>query len=174
MAVPAPQPHVLACRNLVLGTCNLLVLAVPAGWRVLDGLFPPEVDAWTLHGSVNWATAGQGAWRVAVPPGPGRPAPALVELTLRLTPAAAGAAPADPAGALARTRAAGSLTAAGHPARWALGEVRRGLLRRPRPALAAGVVCPHTRRRLDLLLEGAGPADLQELWSALAAGLACH
>ena len=59
---PATPPPVLAVRSLVFGTCNLVLLGVPAGWRLGTGAFPPEVDRWQVRDGVSWATAGRGHW----------------------------------------------------------------------------------------------------------------
>lgn len=166
----APGRHLLAVRSLILGTCNLLVIGLPPGWRVLDGSFPPEVDRWHLRGDVSWAVAGRGTWRLVAPAGGGPRA--VVDAALHLAPARAGVP--DPAADLWRVAASGAAVMAGHPARWALGEVRRGILRRPRSALAVALACPETGRTLRLLLEGAEPAYLRALLDPLAAGLACH
>jgi len=36
------QPHVLACKSFIMGTCNLLIVGLPDGWRVQMGPFPPR------------------------------------------------------------------------------------------------------------------------------------
>ncbi|BDG61075.1 hypothetical protein [Caldinitratiruptor microaerophilus] len=172
------RPHVLAARSVVFGTCNLVVLPVPEGWRLADGIAPPEVDTWRLRGDVSWATEGRGSYRLVGPERGG-----VVEASLRFRPVreggAAGAAGAEPApagatapGPMARVDLSGDVEVAGHTARWALGVVRRGFPRRLVPALALSYVCNHTGRHVELLLEG--EADLRPWLDTLAAGLRCH
>ncbi|HEY8394269.1 MAG TPA: hypothetical protein VIK92_05700 [Thermaerobacter sp.] len=166
--------HLLAVRSLVFGTCNLLVIGVPDGWKVVDGPFPPEVDRWFVLDGVNWAVAGRGHWRLAGPVTGERGHRPVVDASLELRPAAPGHPPADPALSLARVTASGTRPMGEHAARWALGEVRRGFPRRARPALAVTIACEATRRHLRLLLEGPDPGDLESLLPALDAGIRCH
>lgn len=170
------KPHVLAARSVVFGTCNLVVLPVPEGWRVADGIAPPEVDGWRLRGDVSWATDGRGSYRLVGPERGG-----VVEASLRFRPVREGELPggagAEPArraarGPMARVDVSGEVEVAGHTARWTLGAVRRGLPRRFVPALALSYVCSQTGRHVELLLEG--EADLRPWLETLASGLRCH
>ena len=61
----AVRCHLLAARSVVFGTCNLVLLGVPAGWRLGDGAFPPEVDRWAVRDGISWATAASGHWWLA-------------------------------------------------------------------------------------------------------------
>lgn len=175
--MPGPvESHLLAVRSLVFGTCNLLVIGVPEGWKVADGPFPPEVDRWFVLDGVSWAVAGRGNWRLAGPvPGEGARRP-VVDASLELRPAGPDDPPADPADVLARVAASGTRLMGGHEARWALGEVRRGIPRRAHPALAVTITCGVTRRHLRLLLEAPGPGgfEVEQLLPALEAGIRCH
>ena len=68
-------PHVLACKSFIMGTCNLLIVGLPAGWRLQRGPFPPEVDHWRDFGGVTWAQVGRGSYQAigpALPPVPER------------------------------------------------------------------------------------------------------
>ncbi|HEX6989571.1 MAG TPA: hypothetical protein VF282_08885 [Bacillota bacterium] len=70
------QPHVLACKSFIMGTCNLLIIGLPAGWRLGRGPFPPEVDHWRDFGGVTWAQVGRGSYEAIGPAGgPDRGAP---------------------------------------------------------------------------------------------------
>ena len=62
-------PYLLAVRSVVFGTCNLLLLGVPAGWRLGDGAFPPDVDRWAVRDGISWATAARGHWWLAATAG---------------------------------------------------------------------------------------------------------
>ncbi|HEY8415115.1 MAG TPA: hypothetical protein VIK99_05015 [Thermaerobacter sp.] len=168
------RPHLLAVRSLVFGTCNLLIIGVPEGWKVVDGPFPPEVDRWFVRDGINWAVAGRGHWRLAGPAAGDRGRRPVVDASLELRPAGPGDPPGDPARWLARVSASGTRPMGGHAARWAVGEVRRGIPRRPRPALALAIACAATRRHLRLLLEGSEAGTLQSLLAALDAGIRCH
>lgn len=173
--VPALKSHLVATRNLLLGTCNLLILPLPEGWRLVDGYSPPEVDRWVKRDGVAWATAGRGSYRVVASSGrPDDHRPRVLSLDVRLAPAGNSGSP-EPWGAEpARVREAGSGTLAGHRARWALGEVLRGFPRRLRPALAIRLECPETGRRIDLLFEGEDAALQEEVLAALRQGPVCH
>ena len=120
--------HLLAVHSVVFGTCNLLVLGVPAGWRVRDGAFPPEVDRWRVRDGISWAVAGRGHW-LLVGPGAGDPnRRARVEAFLDLWPGAGGE----------RTGGAGRVT--GGAAAGQGGPTARGL-----PALAGAGDRPRVR-----------------------------
>lgn len=168
------KPHLLAVRSLVFGTCNLLVIGVPEGWRVVDGPFPPEVDRWFVQNGVSWALAGRGNWRMAGPAAGGDTRRAVVDLSLDLRPAGPDVLAEDPAPSLVRAGSSGIWQLDGHTARWARGEVRRGVPRRSRPALAVTIGCPQTRRHLRLICEAAHAGDLETLLPALGSGIRCH
>ncbi|MFO7172545.1 MAG: hypothetical protein DIU70_006220 [Bacillota bacterium] len=69
--------HLLAARQFLLGTCNLMLLPLPPGWRLVDGPAPPEVDRWLRRDGVAWAVAGRGSYRVLVAGEAGQPGQAL-------------------------------------------------------------------------------------------------
>ncbi|MCG0239256.1 MAG: hypothetical protein L6E13_08570 [Firmicutes bacterium] len=167
--------HLVATRHFLLGTCNLVLLPLPPGWRLVDGPVPPEVDRWLRRDGVAWATAGRGSYRVLVPGegGAGRPGQAL-SLEVRVGPVPGLEVRVGGRPPLARVHAAGSGLLAGHPGTWALGEVGRGFPRRFRPALWVDLECPETERRLSLFAEGAEPAVLERFLAALRAGPLCH
>lgn len=156
------REHLLSARHPLLGTTNILILAVPDGWRVLDGPAQPEVDRWTEREDLRWMSQGHAYYRLAaVAPEAPHLARAEVEVRLTATPSAAGA----------------------HGVRHRFTTVRRGLLpRREVPAAEVEVDCPPTARRLRLLLApalrggkpAAGPEDLQRLVDVMLEGLRCH
>lgn len=112
----AARPHLLAVRSVVFGTCNLLLLGVPAGWRLGDGAFPPEVDRWHVRDGVSWATAGRGHWWLAARTGTGGRAALRAELFLQVTPAGAvGAGPGTPAAEAASAAGRGGRNAGPRP-----------------------------------------------------------
>jgi len=154
--------HVLSARHPLLGTANILLLAVPDGWRVLDGPSRPEVDRWTQRDDLRWMSEGRATYRL-VEAAPGAPGLARAEVELRIT-----ASPAAGEAHAVRPR---------HTA------VRRGLLpRREVPAAEVEIDCPFTGRRLQLLLvpslrggrPTARPEDLEQLVRAMLEGLRCH
>lgn len=178
-ALSGSVPHVLACRSFVMGTCNLVIIGLPAGWPVRSGRFPPEVDHWRPFGEVNWAVAGRGSFRALIPrehagPSGNRLLEGRVEIERAGTRAAA--ALLQPEGVLGRVSERGETQLGGHPARVARGAVARGLgpWRRWVPAAAVGLACPHTQRNLRILLETESEAALNEALAALTANLACH
>ncbi|MEW8979851.1 MAG: hypothetical protein AB2385_15785 [Symbiobacterium sp.] len=157
------REQLLSARNLLLGTTNILLLAVPEGWRVLDGPAAPEVDRWSERENRRWMSQGQASYRLAwvAPSAPGL-ARAEVELRIVASPLPAGVP---------------------HAVRRRYVTLRRGLLpRREVPAAVVEVDCPLTERRLRLELvpalrrEGlaAGQDDLEQLVRALLEGLRCH
>ncbi|HEY8488415.1 MAG TPA: hypothetical protein VIL38_05025 [Thermaerobacter sp.] len=182
------RPHLLAVRSVVFGTCNLLLLGVPAGWRLGDGAFPPEVDRWQVRDGISWATAGRGHWWLASRDGAGGDAAprarVRAELFLSVVPAApagrgavgAGTPPAAAQG-LRRVAARGALELAGHRGWWAKGAVRRGFPGRWRPARTLVLDCGATGRQLQLRLEAAAGCPEEELetaWQAILAAWRCH
>jgi len=174
-------PQLLACKSFMMGTCNLLVIGLPAGSRVQSGPFPPEVDRWRLRGEVNWATSGRTSFRAFVPSAGGSPARRewlRVDGRVEIEPQGtrASAALADPARVLSSVVRQGEVTLGGHPGRWASGTVRRGSLLRPEaaPALAVSVLCPGTRRRIRIIMEADAESTLEALLPHLEACLACH
>lgn len=134
----------------MLGTTNLLVLSLPPGWRIREGIGAPEVDARTLHAGRAWGTAGQAHYVLwGEPPSPQHAAPRL-ELNVHLYPA--GSRPeGPPAPAFTRIDAEGDTELGGHRARYILGTIRHGLFgRERRSALWACALCAETERWLSL------------------------
>lgn len=176
MAGPATAaPFVVACTSLVMGTCNLVVLGLPAGWRLAPAGSPPEVDRWRVHGDVCWALEGRASF-VAWGPHPGGGAARLAgEVEVAPLGSRAARRLADPALALQRVEATGVHERAGHAARWALGAVRRGLgpWTRWAPALALAVACPQTGRQLRVRWEGGEPRLLAAVQEAAGAVFRC-
>lgn len=156
------REHLLSARHALLGTTNILILAVPDGWRVLDGPSQPEVDRWTQRGDLRWMSQGHAVYRLAwvAPDAPGF-ARAEVELRLTATPT----------------------PGATHGVRHRFTTVRRRLLpRREVPAAEVEIDCPETGRRLRLelspALRGSRPTasaeDLEQLVKVMLEGLRCH
>lgn len=171
----ASAPFVLACRSLVLGTCNLLVLGLPPGWRLVPAGAPPEVDRWRVLGDVNWALAGRVSFH-AWGPGPGGGRSVLAgEVEVAPLGSRAARSLGEVAAPLRRVDAAGERTLGAHPGRWARGAVRRGVGPWGRwvPALAVGVECPRTGRRVRVLVEADRAEVLPEVLDALAEHLRC-
>lgn len=156
------REQLLAARNLVMGTTNILLLAVPDGWRVLEGPSQPEIDRWSERADQRWMSEGRATYRlVEVAPDAPDLARAEVELRLTATPGSSGE----------------------HAVRHGHTTVRRGVLpRREVPAAQVEIDCPHTRRRLRLVLSpalrGGSPTarreDLERLVNVMLAGLRCH
>ncbi|BAD39664.1 hypothetical protein [Symbiobacterium thermophilum] len=156
------REQLLAARNLVMGTTNILLLAVPDGWRVLEGPSQPEIDRWSERADQRWMSEGRATYRlVAVAPEAPEFARAEVELRLTATPSAPDV----------------------HDVRHRFTTVRRGLLpRREVPAAEVEIDCPFTGRRLRLELSPAmrgnrptaRPEDLQRLVHTMLEGLRCH
>lgn len=156
------REQLLAARNLVMGTTNILLLAVPDGWRVLEGPSQPEIDRWSERVDQRWMSEGRATYRlVAVAPEAPEFARAEVELRLTASPGSSGE----------------------HAVRHGYTTVRRGLLRRREvPAAQVEIDCPPTRRRLQLTLvpalrdgtPAAGQEDLQQLVDVMLEGLRCH
>lgn len=169
------QPHVLACKSFIMGTCNLLIVGLPRGWRLQTGPFPPEVERWRDFGGVNWALAGRGFYRTFRPGGGRSPAALLRVQVCRLDSREADAL-ADARRALAGVDTWGESPFHGHQGSWALGEVHQGFgpWRRPLPALAVGLACPATRRAVRLLVESESRDDLATLLEVNRACWACH
>ena len=149
-AEAAPNRQVLAANNLLLGTTNLLVLGLPPGWSLRNGLQQPEVDARRVVGSVCWATQG-GAHYFLSPPDSTR-----VDLWVRVRPRA----PRQGIGIGA------PVTVAGHPGVHQMTE-EPGTSER----LLMQWQCPESGRFIEL--EARGNAPLEGLFQALQ-GCQCH
>lgn len=162
----------LAARHLVFGTTNLLVLHLPTGWRIREGIGAPEVDARLLHAGRAWCTIGRAhyvLWGEA--PGP-QQAPPRLELELRLQQADGRAREPDPP-AFTRVETEGTTALGSHPARYMLGDIRHGLFgRERRTALWVCAHCDETERWLALTfrapLRRAGTTDPGHLAAMLA------
>lgn len=171
----AAAPFVVACTSVVMGTCNLVVLGLPAGWRLAPAGAPPEVDRWRVVGDVCWALEGRASFVAWGPHPAGGTARLAGEVEVAPLGSRAARRLADPAAALHRVEAVGVPELAGHGARWALGAVRRGLgpWTRWAPALALAVACPQTGRQLCVRWEGSEPRVLTAVQEAAAALLRC-
>jgi hypothetical protein len=160
--------QLLAANNALLGTTNLLITGLPAGWRLLEGYAHPEVDEWTEYREVRWVSRGHGVYRL-VEPDPGRPGMVRCEVEFSVS-----AVPATGHGG-----EGGGPVVCGHQSSVWPGTAKKGLLP-PRnvPALTLEWVCSHTRRRLrvvlNLLPHGGTVADLERLLVSLTDGMRCH
>lgn len=67
-AEPTNTRHVLAANNMLLGTSNLVVLSLPPGWLLRNGIQRPEVDARRVVGRYCWATLADAHYYL-IPPG---------------------------------------------------------------------------------------------------------
>jgi hypothetical protein len=155
------KQQLLAANHFVMGTTNILMIALPDTWRLLDGYAAPEVDRWSECGERRWMSQGRAPYRL-IEPHPEHPGLVRAEVELMIT--------ATPG-------------AGGHEVRHAFTAARRGLLRRTEvPALHLEVGCPETGRRLRLEFSAAvrdgtpaaDRADLERLLEALTTGMACH
>lgn len=167
----AARPHVLACKSFIMGTCNLLIIGLPAGWRLGNGPFPPEVDRWRPVDGINWALSGRGSFRA-------RRGAEGVEIRIHVEQegSRAGAALSDPAGVLSQVGESGEYRLGDHAGRYALGRVDRGLgpWRSSQPALAVSLACPETARVIRLVAAADDEGMLREVLAATAAHLRCH
>lgn len=154
--------QLLAADNLVMGTTNILVIAVPEGWRIINGHAAPEVDGWSEYRERRWMSQGQAPYRL-VEPHPDQPGMVRSEVELVIS--------------------AKPTHASDHSTRHTFGTVKRGFLpRRDVPALRLQVDCPQTGRRIQLDLQSsirngmptAAREDLERLLKVLTEGLRCH
>lgn len=158
------KSHLVAVNNTLLGTVNLLVLALPGGWRLSDRGAAPEIDGRMLHAGAAWATAGQAEY--ALVPGERR----FLRLEIRIGPRL----PPAPRG-LSR-EAEGEITAGGHRAAWVAGRARviAGLFGPVEPVVSLGFFCDKTRRGIRVTVWGElSAAERDELINAMA-GNECH
>lgn len=174
------RQRLLAANNLVMGTANILLIAVPDTWRVADGYATPEVDRWSEFRERRWMMDGHAPYRLVEPhPEADGVVRAEVELLIQAVPLKSPAVRPR----LASVAEVQQVELSGHQAEVTFGTVRRGLFPpRTVPALHIGMACPATGRRLTLdlnaALRGSSPAateeDLAALLEALKAGLGCH
>ncbi|HYF94864.1 MAG TPA: hypothetical protein VD969_21840 [Symbiobacteriaceae bacterium] len=161
--------QLLAARNALLGTTNLLVLAVPEGWRLLDGYAQPEVDSWSEYRDRRWMRHGQGVYRLVEPhPEQRGLVRCEVELSVSTTDVmtlAMGGEPVD---------------IGEHGGVCFHGQVPKGWLgRRTVPAITVEWACPQTQRLVRLVVNGLQQAPvertvLRRLMDGLLAGVQCH
>lgn len=158
-----PIRHVVAASNFLIGATNFLILALPQGWRIGDGIAPPEVDATHMDGGTLWVVDGR-THHVLFEPAAKR----QVELIVRVQP-----------GAARRERVStgwetGDIKVSGHPATYRIGEVRRGVLKRQRlAALGIAFHCNLSERSLCIEFFGPSSEDLRE-FLRLAPAITCH
>ncbi|WP_029214941.1 hypothetical protein [Kallotenue papyrolyticum] len=156
----AVRPHLLAANNVFLGPINFLILPLPEGWEVRNGISRPEVDSTEHWAGAAWARGR--AYYLLV-----HPARRLgLELWLEAAPGTA-ALPPD----ATRLR----LQAHEEDGAYRFSERQLGLLgRRREPQLELRLNCPHTKRRITLTLSGpCAPEEWQQLLAAFAT-LRCH
>lgn len=176
-AAPHPSglpaaPHLLAARHLVLGTTNLLVLSLPPGWHIREGIGAPEVDARTIYAGRAWGTIGRAHYVLWGEAPDAQHAPPRLELDLRLQHADSRSGPPEPP-IFTRIETEGETELGGHSARYLLGDIRHGLFgRERRTALWVCAHCDETERWLALTvrapLRRAGAADPGHLAAMLA------
>jgi len=158
------RKHLIAVNNTLLGTVNLLVLALPAGWRLGDRGAAPEIDGRTVYGGVAWATAGQAEYALVL--GQRRFLRLELHIGHRLPPL--------PRRLQLETQ--GQTTAGEHLAAWAAGRARviAGVFGPAEPVLTLGFFCDHTRRGMRVSVWGEmSPAERAALLAALP-GIRCH
>jgi hypothetical protein len=174
--------QLLAARNPLIGTTNILLIGLPDGWRLLEGYGAPEIDLWTEYRERRWMSRGHAVYRL-VEPHPGRPGLVRCEVELAVE-----ATPLEGTAAGGRTAMAAvgvpvACKVGGHEGKCLYGTVRRGLFpRRTVPALVLEWTCPQTRRRIRIALNAvprraaatAEVADLERVVAALVAAVKCH
>jgi len=148
MTGAASTRHVLAANNMLLGTTNLIVLNLPPGWLLRNGIQRPDVDARRVVGRYCWATLGAAHYYLIPPGGPDR-----VDLWVRIRPRAK----REPIGA--------PMTVGGHNGVYRLTE--SGRERR----LVVEWTCKKSERFMEV--ESRGTVPLEPLLQALQ-GCQCH
>lgn len=185
------RAQLLAAENALIGPTNILLIGLPDAWRVARGYAEPELDQWREHAGSRWMSRGMAPYRL-VEPHRERPhlVRAEVDFEIRARPVRARQRQPEgqpeqtpPLGRLVATDEVGTVSLAGHEARFAFGRVRLGLFpRREVPALQVMFTCPESGRHLRLvwnasLRDGrvtAGREDLAALLRALSEGIRCH
>ncbi len=157
------RDHVFAATNFFLGPTNFLVVRVATRWEVRIGRNPSEVDYTTTLEDIRWATEGRATGFLVDPT-----ARRAIELEIRAARAAAPRSPNLP------VSEQGACRVGGHPASFAIGEVRQGLTRKRARVLRVSFRCDQTNRSVELRFTGAcEPADLREFLGPLE-GARCH
>lgn len=177
------REQLLAARNFMMGTTNILLFTVPDTWSLADGYASPEVEEWTEYSQRRWMARGRAPYRL-VEPHPEQPGlvRAEVELLVTAVPWRLGA-PGPGRFRLVHVADSGWLEWSGHPVEYAFGTVKRGFFpSREVEALHLRFECQPTARRITLELTasyrgGSGAAtrqDLEALLAALGEGVCCH
>ena len=152
--------HEIATANPLFGAATFLSLALPKTWDISIGAGRPEITGSTQHNGQRWVATGD-AWYILH--NPGRRWAMEVRLTAKLP------------GRNRREIAVPGLTVAGHPARVAWQQRRRGFIKRwPVTYVTVQFHCPHTERQLRVEFSGRLPDEaFQELVEA-ARYIRCH
>lgn len=170
--------QLLAARNSLMGTTNILLIGLPDNWRLIEGHAQPEVDRWTEYQDRRWMSQGHGLYRL-VEPHPAHHGLVRCEVELVVTAWPQGKGP----GAPAQLAVTGRQTACGHEASVRSGTLKRGFWPRLTvPAMTAEWSCAQTARQIRLVLQAvpmkngpsASSADLENLLAELVAAVQCH
>jgi hypothetical protein len=177
--------QLLAARNALIGTTNILLIRLPEGWRLIEGYGAPEIDRWTEYREARWMSQGHAVYRLIQPhPGDRGLVRCEVELSVLASPLGGPAPAAAARHGLAETLGSEVCMVGGHEGFCLHGTVRRGLLpRRTVPALVLEWSCTQTGRSLRVMLNGiprrealssARAEDLETLARGLTEMLRCH
>ncbi|MGE5675172.1 MAG: hypothetical protein ACM3XM_15085 [Mycobacterium leprae] len=178
------REQLLAADNFVMGTTNILLIALPDGWRMLEGHAAPEVERWSTYRDRRWMLEGRAPYRL-VRPHPDKPQLVAAEVELCIT--AKSASGRYPRGNRLDYKETGQVAVGEHKGQYRLGTIRRGgllglLPGMAVPALHLDLLCFETGRRIHLELNAlrrgheptATESDLRALLRALQDSFRCH
>jgi hypothetical protein len=160
---PTTRDHVVAATHFVLGPSNFIVMRLPDQWDLRLGRQPMDVDYTFVFEGVRWAQEGRASGLLV-----DAQARRAIELSVRTS---RGSIPPPK---LDESRP-GTCTMGSHPATYALGSARFGLLgTKLYNVLHLSYRCDETQRLIDLRFMHRGASELLEALVKPLAGTRCH
>ena len=161
-----PKKHIIAAKNILMGTGYFLILPLPEGWRITRSYLQPDIQTSVQRENITWVEAGQTDQIVFHPL-------KRVAFDLMIQIKRGKHNGLETKGVQISSQ--GILMVCGHAASYCVGEVKQGLIKKKTvKTLRLSFYCPDLNRTLFLHFTGqCQEADLQEIYESLR-GLECH
>ncbi len=158
--------HIIAARNLLVGTSYFLILALPKGWHITRSYLEPDVHSNIQKDRTTWVEAGQADQIIFQP---------LKRIALDLMIQIKRGRHDRLAIKGVQISSQGQTVICGHQASYCTGVVKQGLFKKKSvDTLRFSFYCPDLNRSLFLHFTGNCPeADLLEIHEAILS-LECH
>lgn len=161
-----PNKHIIAARNLLVGTSYFLILALPEGWRITRSYLEPDVHSNIQKDRMTWVEAGQTDQIIFHP---------LKRIALDLMIQIKRGRHDRLAVKGVQISSQGQTVICGHQASYCKGIVKQGLFKKKSAdTLRFSFYCPNLNRSLFLHFTGSCPeADFLEIQESVPS-LECH